>query len=324
MFKGLPRVPLLWGTTPLHPLDRLRAHLGGAESGVPTLLIKRDDLSGVALGGNKLRKLEWLLGDAQAQNADTLITAGAAQSNHCRQTAAVAALAGMECHLCLRGPEPLARTGNLVLNDWLGAHLHFAPPGDDVSAGMLPLADELRARGRRPYLIPLGGSNVIGSVGYVAASSELAQQCPRADYVVVATGSGGTQAGLEVGVRLAGLRTRVLGVGVALPDTVSWNVDVANLGNAVAGRLGVAITVAPDEIECRLDWMGPHYAAPTPACESALRLLARAEGIFVDPVYGGKALAALLDGVKAGRFKPTDTIVFWHTGGTPALFAQGH
>jgi D-cysteine desulfhydrase family pyridoxal phosphate-dependent enzyme len=323
ILNRLPRVPLALAPTPLHPLDRLRDALGGPER-VPRLLIKRDDLNGVALGGNKLRKLEWLLGDAQAQGCDTLITAGAAQSNHCRQTAAVGAMYGMETHLCLRGPEPDHRTGNLILDDWLGAHLHFAPPGASVSDAMLPLAEALRAKGRKPYVIPIGGSNAVGAVGYVAAVAEMAGQGDAPDYLVVATGSGGTQAGQEVGVRLLGLPTKVIGIGVAEPDTVSWNVDVANLANAVAERLGTELRLSSDEIECPMDWMGPHYAAPTPSCEDAIRFLARTEGVFADPVYSGKALDALLDGCRSGRFAPNETVVFWHTGGTPALFAEGH
>jgi D-cysteine desulfhydrase len=322
-FARLPRAPLGIHPTPLHPLPRLRDLLGGERS-APRLLIKRDDLNGVALGGNKLRKLEWLLADARAQGCDTLVTAGAAQSNHCRLTAAVAAMHGMACHLCLRGPEPRKRTGNLILDDWLGATLHFAPVGTDVSALMPPLAHELRAAGRKPYLIPIGGSNAVGAAGYALAARELAAECPEATHIVVATGSGGTQAGLEVGVRLAGLTAKVLGVGVAEPDTVSWNVDVAHLAQAVAARLGLGLRLSPEEIECPMDWMGPHYAAPTPACEAAIQMLARAEGIFTDPVYSGKALAALLDWARAHRFSPSDTVVFWHTGGGPALFAEGH
>ena len=320
----LPRVSLGLHPTPLHPLERLRDQFGGPAK-APRLLIKRDDLNGTALGGNKLRKLEYLVADAQARGCDTLITAGATQSNHCRQTAAVGAMVGLEVHLCLRGPEPPHRTGNLVLDDWLGARLHFAAPGADVSALMAPLADDLRARGRRPYLIPIGGSNPVGAAGYVAAARELLAQCPDATHLIVATGSGGTQAGLEVGARLSGRTVRVNGVGVAEPDTVSWNVDVANLANATAERLGRSdLRLTPGDVECPMDWMGPHYAAPTEACEDALRRLARTEGIFVDPVYSGKALAALLDWLRAGRFTPSDTVVFWHTGGTPALFAEGH
>jgi L-cysteate sulfo-lyase len=319
----LPRVPLLAGPTPLQPMDRLRERLGGAGK-VPLLLIKRDDLNGIALGGNKFRKLEFLLGDARAHGCDTLITAGAAQSNHARQTAAVGAMYGIETHLCLRGPEPPKRTGNLILDDWLGAHLHFAPPGQDVTAFMAAVAEELRASGRSPYPIPIGGSNAVGSVGFAMAARELAGQLPDAARVVVATGSGGTQAGLEVGTRLYCPAVRVTGVGVGEPDTVSWNVDVAHLANAVAERLSSDLRLTPDDIECPMDWMGPTYAAPTPECDAAIRLLARTEGIFLDPVYSGKAFAALLDGCRDGRFGPEETVVFWHTGGTPALFAEGH
>lgn len=322
----LPRVLLGITPTPLHPLDRLRNVLGGAAKGVPALLIKRDDLNGIAFGGNKLRKLEWLIGEAKTRRCDTLITAGAAQSNHCRLTAAVGAMHGFETHLCLRGPEPEKRTGNLILDDWLGADLHFAPAGADVTQAMETVAEGLRVLGRKPYVIPIGGSNAVGTVGYVAAARELAGQCPEADYLIVPTGSGGTQAGLEAGVRLSGVRARVIGVGIARPDTVSWNVDVANLANAVAERLGSGSGsgLAPADIECPMDWMGPHYAAPTEACDRAMRALARTEGIFLDPIYSGKAFAALLDWIGQGRFAPTDTVVFWHTGGTPALFAEGH
>ena len=321
----LPRARFLHGPTPLHPLDRLRTEWGGEASGVPRLLIKRDDLNGIGLGGNKLRKLEFLVGDADTQKADALITAGAAQSNHCRLTASVAAMTGKEAHLCLRGPEPAKHTGNLILDDLLGAHLHFAEPGADVSALIGTVAEGLRAEGKTPYSFPIGGSNAVGSVGYAAAVAELLTQLPTApDYLVVATGSGGTQAGLEVGVRLAGLPTKVIGIGVSEPDTLSWKVDVAHLASAVAERLGSGLRFSPDEIECPMDWMGPYYAAPTPGCEAALRHLARTEGIFTDPVYSGKAFHALTDLVRAGRFAPTETVVFWHTGGTPALFAEGH
>ncbi len=321
---GVSRVPLGLHPTPLHELPRLRDTLGGS-SKTPRLLIKRDDLNGVALGGNKLRKLEYLVTDAEAQKADVLLTAGATQSNHCRQTAAVAAMRGLACHLCLRGPEPPKRTGNLLLDDWLGAHLHFAEPGTDVSVLMEAVADDLRRQGRRPYQIPIGGSNAVGAIGYVAAARELAAQCSDATHLIVATGSGGTQAGLEVGVRLFGLcAAKVIGIGVAAPDTVSWNVDVANLAGAVAARLGADIHLSPDEIECPMDWMGPRYGEPTPAGDEAIRLLARTEGVFLDPVYTAKAFAALLDLTRQGRFAPTDTVVFWHTGGTPALFAEGH
>jgi 1-aminocyclopropane-1-carboxylate deaminase/D-cysteine desulfhydrase-like pyridoxal-dependent ACC family enzyme len=276
------------------------------------------------MGGNKLRKLEFLLGDALAQGCDTLITAGAAQSNHCRQTAAVGAMYGLETHLCLRGPEPATHTGNLILDDWLGARLHFAPPGASVTEAMLPLADELRTLGKTPYLIPIGGSNAVGSVGYAVAMVEMAEQGTVPNYIVVATGSGGTQAGMEVGVRLAGLPTKIIGIGVSEPDGVSWGDDVAHIANGIAARLGSNLALPPDEIECPMDWMGPQYGVPTPECMVAIRLLAQTEGIFFDPVYSGKAMAALLDMVRGGRFRPTDTIVFWHTGGGPSLFAEGH
>lgn len=317
----LPRERLIPGATPVQRLDRLRARLGGPDR-VPTLLVKRDDLNGVALGGNKLRKLEWLVADARAQGADVLLTAGAAQSNHCRQTAGVGAMLGLETHLCLRGPEPARRTGNLVLDDWLGASLHFVPEGEDVSAFMEALAAEMSAAGRRPYVIPIGGSNAVGAVGFADAVREMAHdQGIVPDVLVVATGSGGTQAGLEAGVRLLGLPTKVRGFGVALPDTDSWEADVATLASAVLARLGSARTIAPAEVHCPMRFMGERYGTPTPASEEAIRILARTEGIFLDPVYSAKAFAGLLDGIDAGTYPPDGTVLFWHTGGAPALFA---
>ncbi len=325
-FSHIPdRVPLAITPTPLHPLYALRNLLGGEKS-VPRLLIKRDDLNGFAFGGNKCRKLEWLLSDALSQGCDTLITAGAAQSNHCRQTAGAGAVLGLEVHLCLRGPEPSTETGNLILDDWLGAQKHFSPPGANVSDALLPLAEKLTAEGKRPYIIPIGGSNPVGTTGYAWAVKEIAAQDggSDADYFVCAVGSGGTLAGLHVGTRWQNLKTRVLGVGVALPDTVSWNVDVAHLANETAAHLRLPFTFAPGDIECPMDFMGPRYGAPTPESQAAIQLLARTEGIFLDPVYSGKAFAALLAWIKAGRFAPSETVVFWHTGGTPALFAGGH
>lgn len=320
MVGDLPHLAFAVLPTPVHGLPHLRSVLGGDRK-APHLLIKRDDLTGIALGGNKVRKLEFLVADALTRGCDTLLTAGAAQSNHCRQTAAVGAMHGFETHLCLRGPEPETRTGNLILNDWLGANLHFAPPGTNVTDTMHALTEELRTAGRKPYPIPIGGSNAIGATGYVAAVLELVSQGIEPDFMVVATGSGGTQAGLEVGVRLAGIKTKVIGVGVAEPDTISWQVDVANLANETAKHLGSKLKVSPDDIHCPMEWMGPRYGQPTDAGQEALGLLARTEGIFLDSVYSAKAFSALLEWCRTEQFSPNHTILFWHTGGAPSLFA---
>ncbi|MDX1931228.1 MAG: D-cysteine desulfhydrase family protein [Capsulimonadales bacterium] len=316
----LPRERFALAPTPVQELARLRDLLGGAGR-VPRLLIKRDDLNGVALGGNKLRKLEWLVADALDRGCDTLLTAGAAQSNHCRQTAGVGAMYGMEVHLCLRGPEPATATGNLVADRWLGAKLHFSEPGADVSAAMRDLAERLRQEGKNPYPIPIGGSNAIGAVGYAAAVLEWTEQGIVPDYVAVATGSGGTQAGIETGVRLLGSKSVVLGYGVALPDGRSWAEDIADLATATAARLGSDEIVTPEQVRCGTEYMGPRYGAPTPESQEALRLLARVEGVFLDPVYSAKAMAGLIDDIRKERFAPEDTVLFIHTGGTPALFA---
>jgi D-cysteine desulfhydrase len=265
--------------------------------------------------------LEFLLADAQAQGCDTLLTAGAAQSNHCRLTAAVGAIYGLPTHLCLRGPEPQPHTGNLILDDWLGAILHFAEPGENVTDLLQQRTALLRQEGKKPYPIPIGGSNAVGATGYVAAMQELMGQGVVPDYIVVATGSGGTQAGLEVGVRLAGLPTKILGVGVANPDTTSWEADISHLANQILARFGSPLHITPQEIHCPMNWMGEQYGKPTPAGQEALRLLARTEGIFLDSVYSAKAFSALLEWCQTSRFAPTDTVLFWHTGGTPSLFA---
>lgn len=311
---ALPRVRLAPGPTPLQPLSRLRDHLGGP-SRVPHLLIKRDDLNGIALGGNKLRKLEFLVADALAQHCDTLLTAGAAQSNHCRLTAAVGAMYGLETHLCLRGPKPERYTGNLALDEWLGAFLQFALPGQNVSNFMRDVAEALRANGQTPYVIPIGGSNAVGALGYVEAIREFVGQHPGPASIVVPVGSGGTMAGLIAGGRLFAPAGKVFGVGVALPNTDSWQTDVSQLANETLHLLGDGSNVSPQEVECPMDWMGPRYGEPTPEGNAAIQMLARTEGIFLDPVYTGKAFAALLHWIKEDRFKPTDQIIF----GIPAV-----
>ncbi|GAB4469197.1 MAG: D-cysteine desulfhydrase [Armatimonadaceae bacterium] len=323
LLASIPRVSVALTPTPVHPLERLSKVLAQESPDIPLprLWIKRDDLNGVALGGNKLRKLEFLLADAQAQGCDVWLTAGAAQSNHCRQTAAVGAMYGIPTHLCLRGPEPEPHTGNLLLNDFFGAILHFAEPGASVTDQMKAEAERLRHAGHHPYAIPIGGSNAVGSVGYAAAVAELQAQGMEPDYIVVATGSGGTQAGLEAGVRLAGMKTKVLGVGVADPDGASWEEDVSLLANGVAERLGQPVRFAPQDVSCPLDWMGPRYGQPTEKGQAARTLLGHSEGILLDSVYSAKAFAALLDWVRAARFAPSETVLFWHTGGAPSFFA---
>lgn len=314
----LPRSPMAFLPTPLHPLPRLSARLAG-----PGLWAKRDDQAGLALGGNKARKLEYLLGEAIAQGADTLITTGAPQSNHARQTAAAAARAGMRCALILRGDPPGELTGNLLLDRLLGAEIVWAGTRS-TSEVMSEVADELRARGQRPYLIPLGGSNAVGAVGYVAAMGEFVEQCQAArltfDAIVFATSSGGTQAGLVVGARQVGYTGRIVGISVD-HRAEEFKRILASIADATAERLGLSPTFAASDFDVRDAYLGGGYGVMGEPEREAIEMAAQSEGLLVDPVYTGRALAGLIDLIRAGEFKRGQNVLFWHTGGTPALFA---
>ncbi|HLF26592.1 MAG TPA: D-cysteine desulfhydrase family protein [Anaerolineae bacterium] len=315
-----PRTNVAFLPTPLCPLPRLSTRLGG-----PQLWVKRDDQTGLALGGNKVRKLEFLLGEAIAQQADTLITTGAPQSNHARQTAAIAAHAGLKCALVLRGESPEEITGNILLDRLLGADIVWAgqrPPAEV----MAEVADALRARGQRPFVIPLGGSNATGALGYVAAMHELIEQRRSLgitfDAIVFATSSGGTQSGMVVGARSAGFTGRIVGVSVDQPAD-KFKQELASLANAVADRLGLLPSFAVSDFDVRDDYLGGGYAVLGEPEREAIRLAAQSEGLLVDPVYTGRALAGLIDLIRKQEFQPGQNILFWHTGGTPALFAYG-
>ncbi len=307
-----PREPLGFFPTPLHPLPRLSAYLGG-----PRLLVKRDDLTGFALGGNKVRKLEFFLGEARAVGADVLLTAGGHQSNHARVTAAAAARAGLDCILVLSGGPPPAYTGNLALDRLFGAELRFVGSGPERMPALQALADELGRAGRRPLLVPIGGSTPLGALGYVEAASEAAAQLGALDVrptaIVVGSSSGGTQAGLVVGCRAARLETRVIGVSA---DETRGDLArlVAGIAGPLAARLGEPAPAA-DAIEVLDGYVGDGYGIPTPASEEATRLFARLEGIALDATYGAKAAAGLVDLVRRGVFGAGDTVCFWHTGG---------
>jgi D-cysteine desulfhydrase family pyridoxal phosphate-dependent enzyme len=322
MLAALPRTSLGFFPTPLQPLPNLSARLRGRGHG-PALWVKRDDQTGLATGGNKTRKLEFLVADALQQNADTLITVGAPQSNHARQTAAAAAKAGLKSALVLRGTPPTDRTGNLLLDDLIGAETFWAGTRslDEVAA---EVAEKLSARGQRPYVIPLGGSNPIGAAGYAAAMLELVEQAGASDLhfdaIVFATSSGGTQSGLVLGAKLSGYTGRVVGI------SVDHHADhlvplLVELAKATAQHIGEAIAFSANDFEVNDHYLGGGYAVMgEPECE-AIRLCAQTEGLLVDPVYTGRALAGLIDLIRRGEFKAGQNVLFWHTGGTPALFA---
>ncbi len=331
-----PRFPLLDGPSPLQVLPRFGRALGeiGGAAGPwddPAIWIKREDLLPLAFGGNKLRNLEFLVGAALAEGADVLVTSGRRWSNHCRLTAAAAARAGLECHLVLTGPPPAAPGPGQVLDELLGAHLHFSPTDDRADRqGLIGrVVGALREGGRRPYLIGVGGSGVTGAIGQLLAALELAEQLTaRAvtpDLLVVPTATGGTQAGLLVGLRLAGLATRVLGVAVAGPAAELAPV----VEGMVRGLADLTLVAARSAEERAIDWAaeieiddrltGEGYGRRSPAADEATRLLARTEGILVDPIYTAKALAELIAEARAGRLNGR-TVVFWHAGGLPGLF----
>ena len=314
---GVPRVRLAQLPTPLEPMDRFSEWLGG-----PRVLVKRDDLTGLALGGNKARKLEYLCGEAQARGCDTLVTGGGAQSNHARMTAAAANRLGLDCHLAVGGNEPSVYSGNLLLDRVLGATLHFtgAESYYDVESAIEEVAARLATDGRRPFAMPIGGASVTGAAAFVDAADELVGQVRASgtgaiDWVVVADGSGGTHAGLVAGLHHT---ARVLGVDVGTrPDLDDV---VPRLAAEAAARTGRA---APDD-ELVLDHsrFGDGYGAITDDALEAIERVASLEGVILDPVYTGKAMAGLVAAAREGRFGSGETVVFWHTGGAVALFAR--
>jgi len=322
MLTALPRTSLGFFPTPIHALPNLSARLRGQGHG-PTLWVKRDDQTGLAAGGNKTRKLEFLVADALVQGADTLITVGAPQSNHARQTAAAAAKAGLKSALVLRGVAPADRTGNILLDDLVGAEIFWAGtrPLEAVAA---EVAEELSSRGQRPYLIPLGGSNPIGAAGYVAAMLELVEQARDSnlhfDAIVFATSSGGTQSGLALGAKLSGYTDRVLGISVDHPAEHLVPLLVG-LANATAQRIGAPISFGAQDFEVNDHYLGGGYAVMGEPEREAIRLCAQAEGLLIDPVYTGRAMAGLIDLIRKGEFKAGQNVLFWHTGGTPAIYA---
>ena len=320
----LPRFPLADIPTPVHSLDRLSRHLGG-----PALLMKRDDMTGLAFGGNKTRKLEFLVADALLRGADTLLTAGAAQSNHCRQTAAAAAKAGKRCDLVLGGAAPAFLEGNLLLDTLLDARIHWA--GSDRRGETLDeVAASLRKEGLNPCLIPYGGSSPLGAAGYVMAMSELSEQLPfeehHIDAIVFASSSGGTQAGLIAGALSCGYTGRILGVCVEKGEHAerAFAGEIIALARGTAGLLGTPDLV-PEGTRVHIDhrYAGEGYGVVGAREREAIRLLARLEGIFLDPVYTAKAMGGLIDMITRHEFTKGEKVLFWHTGGTPALFNRG-
>ncbi len=318
-----PRVKLGHFPTPLEPLPRLTNLLGG-----PKLYIKRDDCSGLATGGNKTRKLEFVMADALARGADTVITQGAVQSNHARQTAAAAAKLGMRCRILLENrtgstKHEYCESGNVLLDHLLGAPTQVYPAGTDMNQAMEETAMDVRRDGGTPYIIPGGASNPTGALGYVDGAMELLNQANAAgitiDHVVHATGSSGTQAGLVTGFDGCHSGIQVLGIGVRAPRE-KQETAVFELALATADMLDTRNTISRNRIVANCDYVGEGYGMPTREMAEAVALVAQMEGILLDPVYSGKGMAGLLDLIKKQRFSKNDTVVFLHTGGSAGLF----
>lgn len=302
--------------TPIEELPRLSDHLAG-----PRILIKRDDQTGLAFGGNKTRKLEFLVAEARDQGAKMLISGGAMQSNHCRQTAAAAARYGFECTLVLTGELPAEPSANLLLDNLFGAKVVAVPDRKDRDRILQETFDNAIADGKKPYLVPYGGSSPTGALGYAFAVEEFMNQNVHADWFVFGTSSGGTHAGLMLGQRVFGYQGMVLGI--SIDESEEWlKTHVSKLASDASEKLGERIEFTPAEVLANADYCGAGYGVLTDAEREAVKLFAKYEGLLLDPVYTGRAAAGMIDLIRKRFFKRDETVLFWHTGGQPALFAD--
>lgn len=322
-FDRFPRVSLCHQPTPIEAMPRLTEHLAG-----PSLFVKRDDCTGLAMGGNKTRKLEFLVGEAVREGADMLVTQGAVQSNHVRQTAAAACKMGLKCHVLLERRVPdrdadYEETGNVLLDDLFGATREFRPPNLDMNAEAQAVTEKLRAEGHRPYFIPGGGSNPTGALGYANCAQEIANHTRETgqtfDWLVMGTGSTGTQAGLVAGFHALGVDLPVMGISVRQPRERQI-AAVHNLTQRTLEKLGFE-GISEDKVLVDDGYVGDGYGMPADTTLEAIHLTARCEGVLLDPVYSAKGMAGLIGLVRQGLFKTTDNVLFLHTGGASALFA---
>jgi D-cysteine desulfhydrase len=320
-YLGKEKLSLGFFPTPLLELKRLGEKLGG-----PSLFIKRDDNTGLGLGGNKTRKLEFILADALERGADTIITAGAIQSNHCRQTAAAAASLGLECHLVLGGLEPDSANGNLLLDHLFGSHIHFT--GGNRKGEDLPrIVSELRQLGKNVYQVPYGGSNAFGALGFVNAFQELEDQSRSLQkpltHIVFASSSGGTHAGLILGKKICKSNIKIWGINIDKGGINGMPLEQAilSLANETSEVLGMGRCILDADVELNSNYVGDGYGVVGALENEAIGLTAKTEGVLLDPVYTARAMGGLIDMIRRGEFEQDDQILFWHTGGAPALFA---
>jgi len=317
--KSLPRIRLANIPTPLHEMPRLSKTLGG-----PKIWIKRDDLTGLAFGGNKVRKLEFEMAEAVEKGADTIVAGGVVQSNHALATTVAARRLGMRAVLLLRGEEPKEYTGNLLLNHIFGAEIRFIrAKWHETGPITRGVVEELKKKGHKPYVVPF--SSPLGSVGYVNAVLELLQQARgmnlKIDSVVHAAGSGGTQAGLIVGNEA--LKAGINVVGIAVESDDEWLLkETIEIANKCASLLGLGLTVTRDDVRILYDYVGEGYGVLDEKVKKTIKLVAQTEGVLLDPVYTGKAMVGLIDLARQGRFERRGNVVFLHTGGLPAIFAH--
>ena len=314
--KSIPRLHFAHLPTPIEELPRLSKLLGG-----PRILVKRDDQTGLAFGGNKTRKLEFLVAEAQEQGAKMMISAGAIQSNHCRQTAAAAARFGFECTLVLTGEMPSLPSANILLDQLFGARIVTVTDRKDRERILQETFDQAASEGKKPYLVPYGGSSPTGALGYAFAVEEVMKQGIHADWFVFGTSSGGTHAGLVLGQRIFGFKGKVLGI--SIDESEAWLKEhVSALASSASEKLGERIRFGPADVAANADYCAAGYGVLTEAEREAVRLFASTEGLLLDPVYTGRAAAGMIDLIRKGFFKKEETVLFWHTGGQPALFAE--
>jgi D-cysteine desulfhydrase len=312
----ISRIPLAHLPTPIEELPRLSKALGG-----PKILIKRDDQTGLAFGGNKTRKLEFLLGEAKKQGAKMLISCGAIQSNHCRQTAAAAAKFGFECVLILTGEKPKKPSANFLLDQLFGAKIITVLDRKDRDSVLQKTFDEAKAQNKKPYLVPYGGSSPVGALGYAFAMEELMKQKIKIDWIVFGSSSGGTQAGLVLGKKIFKFPGKILGISIDEPETWLKN-HVSKLAGESSKLIGKKISFTKDDVLANDAYCKSGYGVFEKGEREAIHLFASFEGILLDPVYSGRAAFGLIDLIRKGFFKKNETVLFWHTGGQPALFAD--
>lgn len=319
--EDIPRQTLGFFPTPIVKLSRLSKLLGG-----PVLFMKRDDNTGLAMGGNKTRKLEYILADAIAKGADTIITAGAMQSNHCRQTAAAAASLQLECHLVLGGTAPSEVKGNLLLDQLFGSHIHWS--GENRKGEDIPVIfEKLKKSGKSSYTVPYGGSNELGAIAFVNALKELDEQI--VDYekpfthIVFASSSGGTHAGLMLGKKILNATYEIVGINIDKDesDKEAFNKHILSLANGAAKILDLELKFSEHDLVLDSNYIGDGYGVVGDLEREAIGLVAQSEGVLIDPVYTGRAMGALIDMVRTRKIDASSRVLFWHTGGTPALFA---